>query len=222
MKTYVYYAIGMMLAVVLMGNTGCEPGRLADLADCGKASIGIGFGLEAHAKVGCLTHPSVGFPVSGSMIKVGHENRKVTGVWEESRSVSPFVPYIGFFMTGNPAGLNISLLSNASPFGSMWRDSDLDAKPLKEKAEFWLPLLELLNDDTLDKYDPLAFGEITDFELGGMLVFVSADVGINPLEIADFLLGFVGLDIAGDDPKPEKEKEPAPEVPNEKQVTVPN
>jgi len=31
---------------------------------------------------------------------------------------------------------------------------------------------------------------------------VAARVGINPLEILDFLLGFLGLDIAGDDPRP--------------------
>jgi hypothetical protein len=46
---------------------------------------------------------------------------------------------------------------------------------------------------------------------GGQLSLgvVSIRAGINPLEILDFLLGFLGFDIAGDDPPREnKEDEP--------------
>ena len=41
----------------------------------------------------------------------------------------------------------------------------------------------------------------TDLEVGVAPLLFSLRVGVNPIEITDFLLGFVGLDIAGDDTK---------------------
>ena len=45
------------------------------------------------------------------------------------------------------------------------------------------------------------FNNATDLQLGAHLLLVSARAGVNVLEIFDFLLGFGGLDIAGDDPE---------------------
>ncbi len=50
-----------------------------------------------------------------------------------------------------------------------------------------------------------------DFEAGATLGIVSARAGINPLEIIDFLLGFVGVDIAKDDPEKEDGEKPTTE-----------
>lgn len=187
--------LATLVGAVLLLNVGCNvaPGRMKDLADCGKASVGVGIGLEVYAKVGSLTHPSLG--IGSGTFRIGHESRETTGAWSEASAVAPVTTLLGLgFSGGNPSALNWSQLR-----GRISSDETDD-------NGFWLPLLMLLDDDNFEDYDPLAFGEITDFEVGGTLVFVSARVGVNPLEIVDFVLGFVGLDIAGDDPKPAKDK----------------
>ena len=73
-----------------------------------------------------------------------------------------------------------------------------DSEPLT-----WIPLLS-----PSETYDPLAFNEVTDRRIGGTLLIVSGHMGVNPLEIVDFTLGFAGLDIAGDDLEPSQETIP--------------
>ena len=45
----------------------------------------------------------------------------------------------------------------------------------------------------------LSFKETTDLQMGATLLLVTVRAGFNLLEFVDFLLGFGGLDIAGDD-----------------------
>jgi len=63
-----------------------------------------------------------------------------------------------------------------------------------DEKTYWIPILE---DPGIT--DPFSFHEISDLEVGATAGFISARVGINPLEIADFFLGFIGLDAANDD-----------------------
>jgi hypothetical protein len=59
----------------------------------------------------------------------------------------------------------------------------------------WLPL-----PSAAAQYSPwLRFDRLAQLELGAHVAIFSARVGFNPLELADFLLGFAGLDIALDD-----------------------
>jgi hypothetical protein len=44
--------------------------------------------------------------------------------------------------------------------------------------------------------------QASSFEVGATLGVIEARVGINPMEILDFLVGIFGLDPAGDDPPP--------------------
>jgi len=60
-------------------------------------------------------------------------------------------------------------------------------------------------------HSPFSFHELTDLEIGGTLLVFSARAGINPLEIVDFVFGFVGIDIANDDPKKEDKEKPTTE-----------
>ena len=60
----------------------------------------------------------------------------------------------------------------------------------------WLPIPGLAKETS-----PLfSFNTATDLQLGAHLLLINARLGFNPLEFLDFLLGFGGLDIAGDDP----------------------
>jgi len=45
-------------------------------------------------------------------------------------------------------------------------------------------------------------GRLADLSAGAVIGIISARVVINPLELVDLGLGFVGLDIGGDDPEP--------------------
>lgn len=186
----------MILAVALLGS-GCATGRLADLRDCGKLSLGVGLGLEAEAKAGIVIHPSLG--IYSVTHRAGFDDRYVAGAWSEGQAVWPTMSLIALF---------------ASLFSWDGQDSDWDLTSFvrgRERGDriypeyytSWLPWLVPSPQDYADD-DPTLFYELTDVEIGGTLGIVSARVGINPLEILDFLLGLAGMDIAGDDPKEEQ------------------
>jgi hypothetical protein len=186
-KRTVVQAALPLICMAWMG-TGCATGRWADLKDCGALSIGVGAGLDVSAKVGCLFQPAVGV-IGSRTVKVGHENRARSGVWEEKQFVWP----VEWFRRATP------------------QPSDEDAELLAIGASYTRSRCPALEDDPADDAcffpvladrrhrDPFSFHELTDLQVGATLGIVSMRVGINPLEILDFLLGFVGLDIAGDD-----------------------
>jgi len=186
---------GMKLSVVLVTGilacalSGCAPGRIADLRDCGGFSVGIGLGLDATAKIGCVVRPSLGI---GSMTgRVGYEDRELYGVYEEDQFTWPCSSLLAMLMSGlgqssrsEPPALLLSYVRMREGEG----------------VALWLPVCGLGWDRDRSTPDPFSFHELTDLEVGATAVFVSARVRVNPLEIVDFLLGCVGLDIAGDDP----------------------
>jgi len=187
-----------------LSGLGCAPGRLDDLADCGRISVGVGLGFEGHAKLGCLTHPSLGI-VGSANLMIGHENRHVTGFWGDVRLVTPVWTLIA--ASGRHASPDLLLnFTSSHCITVVTLESLMEEEPQDRAAwtqeRFWLPLLLYLAEESPEEMeygDPLAFNQITDLEIGGTWIVVSGRIGINPLEIADFLLGFVGLDIAGDD-----------------------
>jgi hypothetical protein len=155
--------------------------------------MGIGVGLDATAKLGCLLHPSIGLgSVTG---RSGLENRKVNGSWYETQAVWP----VSMFMNSN----NGIFGTATRPFYSYGRDYSGDYFSSFFETT-WIPALKQ------EKHPPaFSFHELTDIQAGVTLGVVSVRAGINPLEFVDFLLGFAGIDIAGDDPK--KQKNPTKE-----------
>jgi hypothetical protein len=153
---------------------------MADLKDCGRFSVGVGPGIDAVAKVGCLVHPSIG--LGSHTLRVGQEDRFQYGVWEETQIVWPVELLFQDLGKGWGGG--------AIPLASYERHP-----PELERS--WFPVLQ-----------ELAFHDLTDLEAGGTILFVSVRAGINPLEIIDFVLGFIGVDIAKDDPKTKDAEKP--------------
>jgi hypothetical protein len=95
---------GMKLSAALVTGiltcafSGCAPGRMADLRDCGGFSVGVGLGLDATAKIGCILRPSLGI---GSMTgRVGYEDRELYGAWEEDQFTWPCLPLVAMLMSG--------------------------------------------------------------------------------------------------------------------------
>ncbi len=195
----------LVVGAVLL-SIGCAPGRLADLRDAGRLSIGVGLGLSADAKVGALSHPSLG--VASATADLGFDSRDVYGSFYAARTSEPYATWFGY-----EEGESILAALNDSGFRAAfevheWSSSFAaigmglgDERPevLVGQAEG----VELDGRVTRGRWlgtgDPVTFNSASDLQLGATLLFVSARAGVSILETLDFLLGFVGLDIAGDD-----------------------
>ena len=180
---------------------GCATGRIEDLKDCGSFSVGGGLGLEMTGKLGCVLHPSIG--VISSTWRVGHEDRYFSGVWKDATLVWPFSAVLE----------SIGELRHPPfIFISYFRESYLNNTNRHVYSAWWMPFHE--KEIYLNKayQKPYSFHELTDLEFGTTAIFPSVRMGVNPLEIVDFSLGFVGKDIAGDDI--EKEIKNKPKEPN--------
>jgi hypothetical protein len=207
----------LFVALAVLATSACAPGRLADLQDSGRISVGLSLGLSADAKLGDVTHPAIGLLSSSAM--VGFETRHIDGVWYEARVSDPFATY-----WYRRAGQGWAWSLNSSGWRGMWEalgyadaldeiDETFDAEPLPETgtvyqgetldgeivASRWLPIPWGAPDDASALF---RFNTATDLQFGATLGIVGGRVGFNPLEFVDFVLGFAGFDIAGDDPPP--------------------
>lgn len=200
--------------LALAAALGCAPGRIADLRDSGRLGIGFGPGLSVDAKLGDLTHPAIG--LFGSSAMWGVESREIEGFWYEARVSDPFSIY-WYRRTNEP--WSCALIS--SGWRGTWEslgffdavdefDDSIDRDGIAETDTLfegeilrgrvyvsrWLPI-----PGCEDELTPLfAFHTATDLQVGAHVLLVSARAGVNPLEFLDFLLGFAGIDLAGDDP----------------------
>jgi hypothetical protein len=197
------YVLSLIGVVVLVG---CAPGRVADLRDSGRLSFGIGAGLAVDAKAGPLTHPSLGTAYSSA--KVGFESRDVHGAFYE---VGTSDPHAAFWAKRHGASLGQAL--NSSGWRAAYEVHEYEAAIIavghphgQDRPEILVTEIRgeeldgILEEKTWLPFDPdLSFTNATDLQVGATALLVSARAGFNTLEFLDFLLGFVGLDIAGDD-----------------------
>jgi hypothetical protein len=206
--------VASLLWVLGLGGAACAPGRLADLCDVAELSVGSGRGFSVDATLGALSQPSLGF-YGAKTVAFGVEGRDVEGFIVDSSLTFPYsVVYAleqgsGFFEALNFTGWHTSYAVTALQRGFEEADRPLEPRAPREfqqrigghfyggatRGGRWLPLRS-----AADRFSPrLRFGDLTRFELGGHLGIGAVRVGVNPLELIDFLLGFAGLDIAGDD-----------------------
>lgn len=173
----------LFLTIATMAS-GCVTGRINDLRDCGKLSAGYGGGLCADVGIGALSHPSFGLVAQTK--RLGFENRHVSGAWSEGEMAFPVILFPALTAEAQslyPIPYNLSYSRRIHP--------DMMGSSIDGWINIW---------NIQTPHEPI-FARATDIEAGATLVFVSIRAGINPLEIIDFLLGFAGIDIAGDDPK---------------------
>lgn len=190
-----------------------------DLADCFTARVGICYGLGVRAQVTNYLTASVGASLEKK--KLGYFGRKAVntkGIW----AGVPVVGLVVFF-----AGLG--QWHNTPMAEEDFRRESIDTR--KEAKSFVVFLLLLFTDVRSYEHNALPaamslFGvnvvelesEIRkicsrisprtprlreDFfvEIGATLGAVGFDLGFNPAEFVDFLLGWFGVDITGDDLK---------------------
>ena len=204
------------LALLAGGCRSVAPGRMLDLGDCGTFGVGVGAGLDATIQAGALAEASLG---------IGHNIRYVgwnghTGVTEWQNAQLSWPPSL--FMSALAMGMrdNGCCLLPPETFYAAPEPNRMDAPPRPgnrtpagtESKHFGyaLPLLS-----EAGRRRTATFHNATRVEAEVSLGVVSVRAGLNPLEILDFLLGFLGFDIAGDDPpRGEEEKGPHAEIPS--------
>ncbi len=171
--------------------TGCATGRMADLRDCGRISVGAGPAFGIQARVGALTHLSLGIGSGENAKRYGFEDRYVYGRWLESEGFWP----VSFFLAGFIQESSTNHMFALDTTYCRWIDNDWLVNPPPYRVGY------LFNFRSGDNPKLTFPKRLTDFEIGIAPILFSIRVGVNPVEVADFLLGFVGLDIAGDDAK---------------------
>lgn len=162
--------------------SGCSTTRISDLRDCGRFSIGAGVGLGAHLELGAIIHPAIG--AESHMKRIGFEDRKLMGTWDEKEY---FTPVLLFRYLRTLLTISVSYIRTMHIEGN-------DNKYDDQTTGSWLNFKASDMDSNKN-----TFNRLTDLEAGASLGVVSIRAGINPLEIVDFIFGFMGVDIAGDD-----------------------
>ena len=216
-----------ILLLLLPLAVGCTPlqryfdARALDLADCAKANVGVGIGLTADAKATDVMAPGIG--IVSYTVNFGHESRKVNGVWLENIVINtPRFAYeaVAREINETPADeeLNGPMVVSQLAFRSVllpnerWirKDDELTVEYYtlfniggfgRENRATALAGLLRRTGETPRELEKTVW-QASSFEVGATLGVIEARVGINPMEILDFLVGIFGLDLAGDDPPP--------------------
>ena len=169
--------------------------RLNDFADCFTARGGWALGVGTRLRFTHYLSCSLGGYYCSK--KAGYVGRKPV-IQEEgcclglpfAQLLAPFVPLILTMPQDARLRQSRVALFLSSLFATDIRSAD---------AQIWLLGLNLNALSSSARFRPPPPPKSLYIEFGLTLGFVSFDVGFNPVEAIDFLLGFLGLDIMGDD-----------------------
>ncbi len=206
--------LALLLLALAVFSAGCRsiaPGRMLDLGDCGTLGVGVGYGLDATVQAGALAEASLGI---GHYVRYRGWNGH-TGVtkWENGQLSCP--PSLFMSVVEHALRKDGCCLIPLETFYAVPEPNRMDAPPRPgnrtpagSEAKHFGYALPLLSEQGQRR--TCTFHNATRIEAEATLGVVSVRAGINPLEILDFLLGFLGFDIAGDDPprRGKDEKEP--------------
>ena len=169
--------------------------RLNDFADCFTARGGWALGLGTRLRLTHYLSCSLGGYYCSR--KAGYVGRK-PAIQEEgcclglpfTQLLAPFVPLILTMPEGAPMSQSGVALFISTLFATDLRSAD---------AQIWLLGLNLNTLSSSVRFNPPPPPKSLYIEFGLTLGIVSFDVGFNPAEAIDFLVGLFGLDIMGDD-----------------------
>jgi hypothetical protein len=195
-----------------VGNYFANRGR--DLGDCFLMQAGFGVGLGVDVKAAGVAHVNFGFSAFIPFTSVGI----VYGEWRPTRPQAHFSGDSEFGMPGalflptDTVYMHVAPIPGAGaghccywvlPVALSWVQlSSATAVPDGPHTR-WLWSEEPIPED----YDPTDFEagmrsariHAFNIEAGVFVLVVGARAGFSPGEFLDFLLGWVGIDIAGDD-----------------------
>lgn len=190
---------GILLIAFL--STGCQTtvgnyfaNRARDLGDCLALQAGIGFGLGVEAKAAGVAHLAIGGGGLSNLVSLGWAYGRLcpTGGPRGRRAPKGYV-FLGFPFL-QPEAHGFSIMDCLHENGVSGSDEHHCYIVLPALTEWLAPEKEWERRERR-----WARTHAFDVEASVMALFVGARVGISPGEILDFLLGWVGIDIAGDD-----------------------
>ena len=167
--------LSVFATIPLLAGCGYLSERARDLGDIFRVEGSVGTGLQASVTAGGVAHLGLG------------SSRCWTAGWaygiptKERRSEDYFpLSYAWSFIEPDAAALHVLKIGEGTVL-----------------PQHRCPVLgpATLSTGSLEK-PPMQYW---DLEVGVMLVAVGVDIGFNPAELVDFILGLVGIDIARDD-----------------------
>ena len=199
--------------------------RWLDFADCFKGDVGYGFGAGAHVRATDLFSLGAG---GGYMWKHGFKGRRA-GEWNDlhlgwpaANVVFAFNVIPDMYKGGTSIGNNgsdlvfaillcipmnyasVGIMANETAEGSPSYEREFFKGGYSTHSIFGFNAFALdLGAPDAPEGSPRVYTcppvEMFDIEVGVMAGFVSVHFGFSPGQFADFLCGWFGLDIAGDD-----------------------
>ena len=207
-----------LAAALLSLCSGCQsiaPGRMLDLGDCGTLGVGVGGGLDATVQAGALAEVSLG--IGHDMRYLGWNGHTGATEWENAQLSWPpslLMSVVAHGLREDGCGLLQPETFYAVPDPDRMTEPPRPGNrtPVGRESKHFGYALPLLSEP--GRRRTATFHNATRFEAEVSLGVVSVRAGINPLEILDFILGFFGFDIAGDDPPRGGEDEIEPHADN--------
>ncbi|MCU0722311.1 MAG: hypothetical protein MUC63_01610 [Planctomycetes bacterium] len=195
----------LVLSALLLALAGAAPGcsyleaRGKDFADCWRLTVGLGIGASASVEVG---------PIGWG---VGYWEGYAVGVWGRQSPFAGAHQHLGIpFPLGLIAGpLAMAILpggEGSDAFATMLfvaTEIENVAPSGGEESEQWKRGQFLHANAFLDS-ERDGWADYFWIEAGARCL-VGVHAGFNPAEFLDFLLGWVGIDLCGDDEKPPPE-----------------
>ena len=204
--------VGLVLAIALIA-TGCAnpaaywKARQLDLLDTGSLGVGYGIGLSAHVQASELVHGAVGF----SSGRLYGSRRRHVGAWKEVDmgwpatfillvSQEPELLYIHavravFLLSTLVLPTDLEVVTSPGEGKGLSRDDNEELIGCLINPLFTRHVaVPLVHGGHIPPYEPRG-----EFSLSFMALVVGARVSFNPVQLGDFLVGFFGLDPAGDD-----------------------
>ena len=176
-----------------------------DLADCFTVRVGRGCGLGARFQVTNYFGAAVGFSQERKIGYFGREPVEVRGFWAgiPAPQIVSVVPFLAApFSAFSREERYFTPLEWLKTWFTMVLTTEWASyeRGLITESERFLGvnLAEFTEPGWLDPPPPF-IGEKLFIEVGAALFAVGFDIGFNPAEFADFLLGWFSLDLAGDD-----------------------
>ena len=180
---------------------------MLDLGDCGTFGVGAGYGLDATVQAGALAEASLG--IGHNIHYRGWNGHTGVTKWENAQLSWPpslLMSAVEMGMGGRGCCLlppeTFYAVPDPDRMGAPRRPGN--RTPAGTESKHFGYALPLLSEQGRER--TCSFHNSTRVEAEVSLGVVSVRAGLNPLEIIDFLLGFLGFDIAGDDPPREKEE----------------
>lgn len=226
---------GLLLALTLSGCSSASyfPARAKDLGDCFQARAAFGLGLYAEVEATSLLHPSVGFADTtlAPRFSVEWDPRRRDVKGELRAAAFPTLllgwPFYGYheaqsgYADTHPywRGFLAPWILMGNRHVGRTSNSLLWLHSLIPNARLEDPSPDFADEDPPPPGAARKLADHTWLAISATPLVVRLDLGWNPLETIDFVLGLLALDILGDDDRRPENPTPSAEQASRSKAT---